>query len=914
MGTSIPSTPLNDVANASIGSASGAGILGAIGSMGTSLLFQAGVSILLGTAASLFRRKPRPRRGRDLLRNLVDPTTFLPVVYGSQRVTGLRTFVTTTGVGGSDRRFLWVACALSHGPVAGIDEIYLDGYLAVNAAGNAAFNATARQDFSQYVTAWKGYGTEGGIMYHPRTNARTITGTSRKNANERYIDFSAAHSYLVGDTLYISGTSGVSDGAYFVSEATAGTRIAIGYPLGGVLTSFTGLSGACDYYMPDLPTDTAGGWTSIMQGKGVAFILLRLVYDETRFPNGLPDIEANVRGIVMKDTRAPATGTITTSAISGTGVPRHASAALITESGAHGLAAGDTVYITGHTPAELNGTHRIFDVPSPTTYRLPVALSAGGTGGTRAKLAFSTTPALCIREFLTNHVYGAAATDAEIDDTGFGVEATYHETATDLPIVNSAGVTNLRGCSQIVVSGGVATATTTTLPDETRRVPQVTPHTFLVGQTAWISGFSDVAGGALNGKFLITVVPTASTFRFATAVANGTYFCDVRSNVQTKPNREDVVTIPVGKVSAITPGTLFTTNGIADPSQAVQQTLEELLSSCRGLLVYQSGLFRLTTPRATTPLATFALTDDTIIGEVRLILPGQADMANVLTATFPNAAASYQQDTISYPSSYDTNTLLGFDNNQWLRKEIELPFTSQRATAQQICMVLRQESRARILQCVATEKALLAQVGDVVPVTREVYGFSARPFRILIMAPREDDTVEMTLVEHDDSWYNLDPSDDVLYYDGTPPTPHFPPIENFFLRDFRKQGASGTAGPSSLDNGLTLGYQASSAILGQIDVSAHTVRVPTADSDYVDVSYNSGTVTLTGSGVRGVPLYVYVDDATYAGGALSYAFSVNAPDLMIGSGRRWLGTITVPAGIQPPTIVLTAPRSYKEVA
>ncbi|NUR18240.1 MAG: hypothetical protein HOQ12_01770, partial [Gemmatimonadaceae bacterium] len=590
------------------------------------------------------------------------------------------------------------------------------------------------------------------------------------------------------------------------------------------------------------------------------------------------------------------TGAISTSAVSASGVPRHASAGLITTGAAHGLLAGDTVVLSGHSVNEVNGTHRIFDVPSSTQFRIPIALSGAGTGGTWAKLAMLTTPALCIREFLTNRVYGPAADEStEIDDTAWNAEATYHETATGIPVANSPTFQNRKGVSQIVVSGGVAVATTTTIPSD-GSTPATTTHQFTVGQTARISGFSTSASGALNGSFPITAV-TTNTFSFATAVANGTYFCDT-STVRTPRTRDELsVTTYMGRVIVTTPGTLFACNGLADPSQSIQATLEELLSSCRGLLVYQSGKFRLVTPRATTPLSTFALTDDTIVGDVTVTCPGQDDAANVVVATFPNIASNFQQDTVSFPAAIDPNDLLAGDNNLWLRKEINLPFTTNRATAQQIAMVLRRESRARVLQCVATEAALLAQVGDVVPVTRDVYGWSAKPFRVLVMAARQDDTVELTLVEHDDTWYNLDPNDDVTYYNNTPPTSHYPAATRITLVDFRKLGLSAHGGSGSLASGLSLGYTILNSANANITVSAHTVNVPTGNQTYLAISYPSANVFVSGSAApkRGSPWYVYMDDPNVDGSG-SYAATQTPPDLAQSATRRYIGSVTIPAG------------------
>jgi hypothetical protein len=73
----------------------------------------------------------------------------------------------------------------------------------------------------------------------------------------------------------------------------------------------------------------------------------------------------------------PATVTITTNSIDAAG-------SVVTTSAPHGLTEGDEALIAGNTGSvpSINGLQPITEVLSATTFRIPVATTTGGTGGT----------------------------------------------------------------------------------------------------------------------------------------------------------------------------------------------------------------------------------------------------------------------------------------------------------------------------------------------------------------------------------------------------------------------------------------------------------------------------------------------------------------------------------------------------
>lgn len=74
----------------------------------------------------------------------------------------------------------------------------------------------------------------------------------------------------------------------------------------------------------------------------------------------------------------------------------------------------------------------------------------------------------------------------------------------------------------------------------------------------------------------------------------------------------------------------------------------------------------------------------------------------------------------------------------------------------------------------------------------------------------------------------------------------------------------------------------------RIDIASHNVQY-----GFGTVAYNSGSIT----GLANSTLYyVYADDPTYAGGAVTYAATTTATNATANSGRYYLGRVTTPAG------------------
>lgn len=949
--------------------------------IGKNVLLPAAASYLLGQGLRKLGigRPDIAVNERDLGQNRTDPVASLPIVYGEARIGVHRVWMETTPAASTDRTYLWIVAALCHGPVAGIDEVYLDGRQVFDANGrpqSVTIDGVSRY-MASYAHMWKAYGTSGQVtvIENATGSVKTVTATLRLNDHLMRITTSAAHGYVVGDIVKeVSAVSGLAAGhGYGVTVIDSSTQFTVEIPEGNAVTDADG-GGTVDLYTPDLDTIFGSNWSTSHRGRGVAYIVLRLRHDENRFPAGLPRIEAVVRGIAAKDPRSVTTVSITSSAV-GSGVTGVSSTAEITTSAAHGLSIGDIIEIFGHSRTELNGTQRVSFVVDSDTFRIDTPLSGSGTLGIIEKRAYTSNPAICIRDYLTSRVYGPGLTagykapagtvivaresssetgdvpatarltaigydvtedltatvaecraydivvidchawaadehnafiqqlwadgqkvivagndsstglfyidtveaatpvgeaipgdidhsiqngftaydeaddgtritavqpfalplgaytenanaipwvvvahpsggcivhmhtptfstsgggdnteaaivignilaflsawnSAEVDDTAMAAEANYHDEDVQVPTDNTASFTNQRTVTGATGDGTRVTFTTSVA------------HGYLSTDTVRISGFEEADD--LNGVYDIDDTPTSTTFRVLEA-KTGSW--EPETIVEHEPNLGNIVIGQFGRSAVLRTVNRFECHGVVDTTQSVKKNIEDLLTSCRGSLIYQAGTYRTHTRRVTTAHA-LILSEANIVGDWEFAGPGLGELANVVRATFYDASKNYVLNQVEWPGPNFPNGFLADDNGVLILRDLDLRFTTSRATAQQIAMVNRREARNPIrVSVTCLEAALALTVGDVVQVSHETPGWVLKKFWVEAMAILPDGLVRLSLSEYEATAYDLDAQDDDPFAPDTNlhlPGPDDPiPVPVIEAADFTWSGDGG---------------------------------------------------------------------------------------------------------------------------
>ncbi len=162
-------------------------------------------------------------------------------------------------------------------------------------------------------------------------------------------------------------------------------------------------------------------WTTAHRGRGVAYHYSRIKYDTNAWVTGKPNISMVVDGGILYDPRN--SGISISTSVSG-------SPGTFNTIGAHGLSAGDIVFIrshTGATYASSNGRtvsitkkYTVNSVPTSSSFTLlneggnPLTLLSSGSGGTVTKCGWTTNWALAVLDFLTS-IDGINCREDEVD-------------------------------------------------------------------------------------------------------------------------------------------------------------------------------------------------------------------------------------------------------------------------------------------------------------------------------------------------------------------------------------------------------------------------------------------------------------------------------------------------------------------
>ncbi|OXE36901.1 MAG: hypothetical protein CGW95_04770 [Phenylobacterium zucineum] len=208
---------------------------------------------------------------------------------------------------------------------------------------------------------------------------------------------------------------------------------------------------------------------------------------------------------------------------------------------------------------------------------------------------------------------------------------------------------------------------------------------------------------------------------------------------------DELVTTPGGNQKR------YTCNGVVSVDNSAYNNIKSLLTSCRGMLVFSVGKYKLILDKATT--SSFTFDEDVITGNWSIATAGRKDRYNRVTGTFFDPGNNWQPNYgISDSPAYRT-----VDNNLLLETSIDLPFTTNLYSAQQLAGLQLKQSRFGLtVTFTAFQAGLRCEVGDVVAITHSTPGWVGKLFRVLHMTLREDEEVDVVCHEYDATVYNLD--------------------------------------------------------------------------------------------------------------------------------------------------------------
>jgi len=200
----------------------------------------------------------------------------------------------------------------------------------------------------------------------------------------------------------------------------------------------------------------------------------------------------------------------------------------------------------------------------------------------------------------------------------------------------------------------------------------------------------------------------------------------------------------------------YTLNGVVDTSVGSMDVLKRMLTSCRGMLIFSAGKYKLLIDKP--EVAAFTFDEDNITGEWSISLGDKSTRFNRIRANFFNPDRDWQPDL----AVVDSPALRTDDNGLLLEKTIDLPFTSDIDRAKMITTINLNQSRQSITcEFGATIDGLRCEVGDVVYIKHTTPGWDTlnsnqgKLFRIMRLTLQNNDEVRVLALEYDATAYDF---------------------------------------------------------------------------------------------------------------------------------------------------------------
>ena len=246
--------------------------------------------------------------------------------------------------------------------------------------------------------------------------------------------------------------------------------------------------------------------------------------------------------------------------------------------------------------------------------------------------------------------------------------------------------------------------------------------------------------------------------RFGMGIANS-YFDDNYADWQTAADVCDVDVTPYTSASAID---IMDMNGVVDTKQKCIDILKMMINGFRGYLNYANGQYKVISE--STGSASISLTEDNIIGGLKVSSMDRNSRYNRVIVTYINPDKNYQTDQAQFPplddsglTSADRHATMKTADGGFLQEgRFDYPTITNSYQAQELAEVILRRSRNNLnvaLRCDATGLDLM--VGELVNVTHGTPSFSAKTFRVQGMQVNADLTVELQLTEYQASYYTF---------------------------------------------------------------------------------------------------------------------------------------------------------------
>ena len=212
----------------------------------------------------------------------------------------------------------------------------------------------------------------------------------------------------------------------------------------------------------------------------------------------------------------------------------------------------------------------------------------------------------------------------------------------------------------------------------------------------------------------------------------------------------------------------YTLDGTFETNRTPKKILEDLLSSCGGILNYTNGKFRLLVAEYRSPSVSLVQSD--FIGPIEVQAKASlADQYNTVKGVYSPASTDYI--ATDYPP-VTSATFKTEDNNETHIFDYDLPYTTDSARAQRLAKIVLFRNRQQItISSILSMKGFNLAIGDSVNLTLDRYGFTNKVFEVaewnVTVVGGQHIGVEITLKETNSAVYDWNAEEQVFTDDNS---------------------------------------------------------------------------------------------------------------------------------------------------
>lgn len=489
-----------------------------------------------------------------------------------------------------------------------------------------------------------------------------------------------------------------------------------------------------------------GVWTTNHRQSGCAKLYVRLKYNSTLFPNGVPNISAIVKGKKVYDPRDASTSWSENAALCMRDYISNSTYGL-GETSINDTAAIAAANICDESVTTLDrvGNFTAYQITAPTvapSVKQNFVLFAGGfipPGTYKYAFTYVDSSGETLPGPQTTYAagtiaaLGVALSNIAKGPTGTTARKIYRTVAggSQLKLVatinDNTTTTYTDGTLDGSLGANAPTSSTTLVYDDIRVTDS--KITLTTGSPVVLSTTGTLPTG-LSATTYYVIDTGNNSYYLATSLANalaGTYvnITGVGSGTHTISSGAEV---------------RYTCNGTFDTDEKPKDVIGKLLTAMQGSVTYQGGQWTILAGAYRSPTVT--LDEDDLDGPIKVTTRlSRSQTFNAVKGVYVNPLDFYQPT--DFPAITNA-TYLSEDQGERIWKDIELPFTTSGSMAQRIAKIELEKGRQQItvaMPCKLT--AFQVQAGDVVNVTNTRFGWSAKPFEVAQwkFATRDDNGV-----------------------------------------------------------------------------------------------------------------------------------------------------------------------------